>query len=107
MHTLKPKIRLLRALMGTAVCALAMIATTNVASAGEAPSGEIKTGNKPSTFNYRFNPYIRHNSFENDAEVTDMSVFAMVPVKWFGKDGAFVYEGPMSRDQDFSDIGAG
>jgi hypothetical protein len=47
---------------------LAVIATTNSASAGEASSGEIKTGNKPSTFNYRINPYIRHNTLENGAE---------------------------------------
>ncbi|MGI9325781.1 MAG: hypothetical protein ACR2PZ_11225 [Pseudomonadales bacterium] len=106
MDTFIPKARLLRTIVGTAVCALAMIATTNVASAAEASSGEVKTGNKPSTFNYRINPYIRHNSLENGTEVTDYSVFAMAPVKWFGKaPGAFVYEGPISRDQDFTDIG--
>ncbi len=107
MAELKSKRRALSALTITLVCALATMTTANSASAqDQADDGGVKTGNKPSTFNWRVNPYVRHNSFENDAEVTDYSVFLMAPVKWFGKfDGAFVYEGPVSRDQDFTDIG--
>ena len=67
---------------------LVVLLLTGVTSAQQQ---EIKTGNKPSTFNYRINPYVRYNFFENDGEVHDYSVFMMTPVKWFGKfPGAFV-----------------
>lgn len=86
------------------VCALATMTNINSASAQDTKT-EVKTGNKPSTFNYRINPYIRHNSLENDVEITDYSVFLMTPTTYFGNDGAFVYEGPMTRDQDLTEIG--
>jgi len=108
MAELKSKKRALGVLTIGLVCVLATMTTANSAIAqDQADDGGVKTGNKPSTFNYRINPYVRHNSFENDAEITDYSVFLMAPVKWFGKfDGAFVYEGPVSRDQDFTAIGS-
>ncbi len=109
MTELKSKKRALGVLTIGLVCVLATMMTANSAIAQEqGGGGAVKTGNKPSTFNYRINPYVRHNSFENGVEITDYSVFMMAPVKWFGKfDGAFVYEGPVSRDQDFTAVGEG
>ena len=84
-----------------------MISQTESAQ-DQAGDGGVKTGNKPSTFNYRINPYVRYNKLENGAEIMDYSVFLMMPVKWFGLfEGAFVYEGPVVRDQDLTDIGGG
>ena len=58
---------------------LVVLPLTGVANAAE--QKEVKTGNKPSTFNYRINPYVRSNFFENDGETHDYSLFVMTPVK--------------------------
>jgi hypothetical protein len=85
-----------------------VISQTVPEDAEQGGDGGVKTGNKPSTFNYRINPYVRYNKLENGAEIMDYSVFLMMPVKWFGLlEGAFVYEGPVVRDQDLTDIGGG
>ena len=74
------------------------------AAGGKGGGGEIKTGNKPSTFNYRVNPWFRYTSLKNDVEIFDYTLFLMVPVKWpIGTEGAFVMEGPIVQHQDFTD----
>lgn len=75
-----------------------------VATVKESDAG-VKTGNKPSTFNYRMNPYYRYDELENGAEINNLNLFVMTPIKWFGKfDGALVLEGPVSQSIDLTDV---
>ena len=65
----------------------------------------VKTGNKPSTFNFRMNPYYRYDELKNGATIDNWNLFVMTPVKWFGKfDGALVLEGPLSISIDLTDV---
>ncbi len=87
------------------ICLVWALCATMLLPSAMAQEEEVKTGNKPSTFNYRINPYVRHNAFENEGTTTDYSLFAMAPVKWpWALDGAFVYEGPIVRHNDFEDV---
>lgn len=95
----------MRLLMASMVSAVWLVVGLTSFGTAYAEEKEIATGNKPSTFNFRINPYVRHNEFENDGSTTDYSVFLMTPVKWpWADDGAFVIEGPVARDNRFEDV---
>ena len=66
---------------------------------------KVQTGNDPSDFGWKINPYYTFDSIHNGAEISSVYMFAMMPFKLFGKvPASIVIEGAAYQEINTNNV---